>query len=273
MNRHFLRILWVSLAAILLVSPAAWADTLELRNGRVIQGRYLGGSQNNIRFQVNGQVEYYPISDVLTLTFGPVAQTPAPGGRYGGRTPGATAPAAQSNSVTVPAGMRITVRMIDGVDSETNKPGDTFRASLDTDIVVDGVLAVPRSSDVRGRLVEVKEAGRIAGRSELRLELTDIMVNGQWQPVSTGDYDVTGKSRGADSAKKIGAGAAIGAVVGAIAGGGKGAAIGAGVGAGAGTAIQIFTKGDQVRVPSETTLEFALEKPLVVRQPATKARP
>ena len=56
----------------------------------------------------------------------------------------------------------------------------------------------------------------------------------------------------------------VGAVIGAIAGGGKGAAIGAGVGAGAGTAVQVATKGDQVHVPSETLLEFALDQPVTI---------
>lgn len=44
------------------------------------------------------------------------------------------------------------------------------------------------------------------------------------------------------------------------------------VGAGAGTAIQVFTKGEQVRVPSETVLDFNLEKELVIRQAATRPR-
>jgi outer membrane lipoprotein SlyB len=70
---------------------------------------------------------------------------------------------------------------------------------------------------------------------------------------------VAGKSRGSQSAERIGGGAVIGAVIGAIAGGGKGAAIGAGVGAGAGTAVQVMTHGDRLRIPSETLLEFKLE--------------
>ncbi len=73
-----------------------------------------------------------------------------------------------------------------------------------------------------------------------------------------------GKGRGGDTAKKVGGGAAVGAIIGAIAGGGKGAAIGAGVGAGAGTAVQVFTRGQQVKVPSETLLEFRLEQPVSV---------
>jgi hypothetical protein len=54
--------------------------------------------------------------------------------------------------------------------------------------------------------------------------------------------------------------AGVGAAIGAIAGGGKGAAIGAGVGAGAGTAAQVFIKGKQVKIPSETKLDFTLEQ-------------
>jgi hypothetical protein len=88
------------------------------------------------------------------------------------------------------------------------------------------------------------------------------VINGQTYPLSSGDYEVSGKSRGANTATKVGGGAALGAVIGAIAGGGKGAAIGAGVGAGAGTAVQVVTKGDQVHVPSETLLEFTLDQPV-----------
>ena len=76
----------------------------------------------------------------------------------------------------------------------------------------------------------------------------------------TGDYELTGKSRGASTTKRTLGGAAVGSIIGALAGGGEGAAIGAGVGAGAGAGSEIITKGDQVRVPSETLIEFTLEQ-------------
>jgi hypothetical protein len=38
-----------------------------------------------------------------------------------------------------------------------------------------------------------------------------------------------------------------------------------GVGAGSGFLTQIFTRGRQVKVPSETVLRFRLEQPLVLR--------
>ena len=55
--------------------------------------------------------------------------------------------------------------------------------------------------------------------------------------------------------------------MGGLFGGGKGAGIGALAGAGGGFVSQIFTRGKEVRVPSESTLRFRLDKPLVL-QPA-----
>lgn len=186
-------------------------------------------------------------------------------------TPAAAAPQpGGSQSVTVPAGTRIMIRMIDGVDSSKNHVGDKFRASLEENLVANGVVVASKGADVYGRLAEAKEAGHIKGKSQLKLELTDISINQQLQPIMTGEYDVAGKSRGSNTAKKVGGGAAAGAVIGAIAGGGKGAAIGAGIGAGAGTAVQVFTRGEQVRVPSETLLEFRIEQPFTVTLPSGK---
>ena len=138
------------------------------------------------------------------------------------------------------------------------------RASLEQDFVVEGVVIAPKGTDVYGRLAEAKEAGHMQGKSQLKLELTDILIRNRLQPIVTGDYEVSGSSRGADTAKKVGVGAVAGTIIGAIAGGGKGAAIGAGVGAGAGAAVQVMTKGEQVHVPSETLLDFRIEQPFSV---------
>lgn len=98
----------------------------------------------------------------------------------------------------------------------------------------------------------------LTGRSQLQLELTALVVNRQAVPIVTGDYELTGKLRGASEAKRTLAGAAEGSIIGVIACGGKGAAIGAGVGAGAGS--EIITKGDRLKVPSETLIEFNLQQ-------------
>lgn len=166
--------------------------------------------------------------------------------------------------VTIPSGTSVQIRMIDSVDSETDRTGQIFRASLDAPITVDGDTVVPTGTDVFVRLTESKSAGRIAGRSELQLELARMEFQDRTYQLVSSTYEEAGKSRGKDSALKIGGGAAIGAAIGAIAGGGKGAAIGAGIGAGAGTAVQVLTKGQQVRIPSETSLDFRLESPVDV---------
>ncbi len=152
------------------------------------------------------------------------------------------------------------VRTVDAVDSDRNQIGDKFQATLEQPIVVDDAVIVPKGASVYGRLTQAAEAGKIQGRSQLKLELTGIVVNGQTIPLQTGEYSLQGSSRGASTAKRVGGGAAGGALLGAIIGGGRGAAIGAGVGAGAGTAVQVATKGEQVHVPSETLLQFTLQQ-------------
>jgi outer membrane lipoprotein SlyB len=96
------------------------------------------------------------------------------------------------------------------------------------------------------------------------LALTEIVVNGQTVPLVSGEYELSGKSQGASTAKQTVGGAAVGSIIGAIAGGGKGAAIGAGVGGAAGAGSEIITKGDQVKVPSETLLDFTLQQNLSI---------
>jgi len=259
-------------AAALLLAGIGFADTLELKDGRVLQGKYLGGTQAVLRFEVNGEVQTFPTNDIVALTFTrnssspPVpASAPRP---QADPAPAAPPPAAANSyaggDITVPAGQSILVRMIDGVDSAKNHVGDLFHASLETDLNVNGVLVARKGSDVYGRLASSDKGGTFSGKSELQLELTRLVIDGRDYPVVSSDYNVQGKSQGSSAAKKVGGGAVAGAIIGAIAGGGKGAAIGAAAGGGAGAGVQILTKGDKVKVPSETLLEFRLQQPVTI---------
>jgi hypothetical protein len=253
-------------ATVLVVGAAA--DTLELKDGRVLQGRYLGGTQAVMRFEVEGNVQTFNTNEIVALTFthgggGSAAAAPPPAPAAALASSPAPAPQA-GGTVTIPAGQAILVRMIDSVDSSKNHIGDIFHASLETDLTVNGALVARKGTDVYGRLAEAKEAGHISGSSELQLELTRMVIDGHDYPVVSSDYTLQGKGRGSNTAKKVGGGAALGAIIGAVAGGGKGAAIGAGVGAGAGGAVQVLTRGQQVKVPSETLLEFRLQQPATV---------
>lgn len=247
-----------------LLLPSVWADSLELKDGRLMNGKYLGGTQATINFLVDGKLERYAVSNVLVLSFGDDTGAAPAASRRNYQAQPAPALTSSAGSVIVPAGTRLLVRMIDSVDSNRNKVGDRFHASLDEALLINDTIVARKGTDVYGRLDEVKEAGRIEGRSELRLALTGIQIGQEVVPIITGDYEVSGKSRGASTAKRVGGGAALGALIGAVAGGGKGAAIGAGVGAGAGGAVQVMTHGQQVRIPSETMLEFTLQQPVTI---------
>jgi len=253
----------------LLLASGVFADTLELKDGRVLQGRFLGGTQALMRFSVNGEVQTFNVTEIVALTFtnnyAAAAGTPeaSPAQQSAAPTP-APAPVPAGGPVTIPAGQSLLVRMIDGVDSKKNNVGDIFHGSLETDLVVNGALVARKGTDVYGRLAEAKEAGHFSGSSELQLELTRMVVNGQDYPVVSSDYTLKGKGRGSNTAQKVGGGAVAGAIIGAIAGGGKGAAIGAGAGSAAGAGVQVFTRGQQVKVPSETLLEFRLQQPVTV---------
>jgi hypothetical protein len=165
---------------------------------------------------------------------------------------------AQRKMVTVPAGTALLVRMVDTVDSSKSAVGTRFTANLETNLELDGEVLVPAGTKIYGRLGQSKEAGRLAGKSELLLELTEIVVNGTAYPIMSTDYKVSGKSSGGRSAKRILGGTGLGAIIGGIAGS---AGMGAAIGAAVGTTAALVQKGQKVNVPSETLLEFRLEQP------------
>ena len=252
------------LTVVALAASMAWADTLELKNGSLIKGKFLGGTETEISFQVGSTVQKYSVADVVSLKFDSESTPGAPALQPQSSLPDAPETEAHVEmkpaNLTIPAGTRISVRTIDAIDSTRNLVGDSFQASLAEPLTLDGKVIVEQDALVFGRLTQSKESGTFTGRSQLRLELTGVVVNGNNVPLVTGEYEVTGKSRSASTAKRTFGGAALGAIIGAVADGGQGAAIGAGVGAGAGAGSEIITKGDQVKVPSETLIDFTLQQ-------------
>ena len=146
---------------------------------------------------------------------------------------------------------------------------------LNAPLSSDGEEAVPAGVELVGHLVSVKSAGKFAGQSEVVLQLDSLSAAGKTYSLQTDQYKKTGSSRGKNTAEKVGGGAAIGSIIGALAGGGKGAAIGAAAGAGVGGGVQAATKGQQIKLPSETVLNFTLQAPVTVVQavPADPNRP
>ena len=217
---------------------------------------------------------YPPVSQAPTPAPAPVAPPPAPAPQSADSSPApvdkSPAPAAprvrEASSLTVPAGSRLQVRMIDGIDSKKNSVGQTFNGTLDAPLVHGNRVVVPAGAPVTVTLSDVSSAGRVKGRSELQVRATSLTAGGRNYLVASDVYDQSGAAKGKQTAVRSGIGAAAGALIGGLAGGGKGAAIGAGAGGGAGLGYQFFTHGAQVKIPSESVLTFRLAEPLTVRR-------
>jgi hypothetical protein len=166
--------------------------------------------------------------------------------------------------ITVPAGTRILVRMVDSVDSSKQKTGYRFTATLETNLQAEDTVVAPRGTTLYGQLAKASSSGRMSGSSELVLELTDITINGTAYPLLTSTFEIKGKGEGSKTAKKVFGGAGLGAIIGGIAGGGTGAAIGAAAGAAGGTALAGSKKGEQLVIPSESLIEFRLQQPVAL---------
>ena len=261
------------LSIFLLLANCVMADTVFFRDGHTVNGSYVGGDARTIRVAVGDRVETIRVADVDRISFGepeqayapPVLRTPPEEPQYRpAPPPPPPAPREEfSDRGMIPSGTVLSIRMVDSVDSERDYVGQTFKASLDEPVVdPGGRTLVPRGADVVVKLVDDVQSGKIEGRTVLTLDIVSLRVNGREVDVDTTAITQQSGSRGARSGKVIGGTAALGAIIGAIAGGGKGAAIGAGAGAGAGTVAQVATKGQRVRIPSETRLTFTLQQPV-----------
>ena len=312
-----MRLIYAGIA--LACATLGFADTITLKNGRVINGTFLGGTARTVRIDDGINVRTVDVSDILRIDFsgnygdsssrnsggysnGPTLRR-APGSSSTDSNSGPTLrradtsssndpdsdpdrpilhrntdnvmrpdasasvssstsqPAPAPVSGTLPAGTNITIRMIESVDSETNKVGQTFRASMDQPVMLNGQTVIPRGADAVVKLVDSKDSGKLTGKADLTLSLQSVSINGHFVDINTQSINKESASQGEKTAKVAGGTAAVGAIIGAIAGGGKGAAIGAGAGAAAGAGSQVVLGGQRVRIPSETRLTFVLDNP------------
>ena len=176
----------------------------------------------------------------------------------------APAPPPEPKKVTVPSGAVIPVRLIDAIDSATAQVGDTFHATLDSPIAVDGDVVVPAHYDVEGHVVNAQASGKFAGRALLELQLDRIKVGEKYYNIETDHFKQETGSRGKNTAAKVGGGAVAGAILGGIFGGGKGAAIGSVAGAGAGGGVQAASQKPDIKLSSEKILTFTLQSPVTL---------
>jgi hypothetical protein len=203
------------------------------------------------------------IRDIQTLTFDGGALASNDTSRNA--RSGADRQVSSSDTRIIPANTEIQVRANESIDSRTATEGRTFSGEIYSDVAdASGNVIIPRGAQAELVIREMKSGGTV-GSPELVLDVQSVRLNGRRYLISTGDLaqsDREGIGKNRRTAEMVGGGAALGGLIGAIAGGGKGAVIGALSGAAAGGAVQVLTKGKEVRVPAETVLTFKLDQPL-----------
>lgn len=243
-----MRKLIVVLAAAMAVamSGSLLADTLELADGSILEGDFVGSSNGIVMFNTGDSIEAFPEDQVVGIFLS-----------SGVATAEAIVAASDPTSITVPAGTRLVIRTTDTIDSSRHGAGHRFRGQLEGALVVSGVTVAPRGTYVHGVVTQARQSGRAVGSSELSMEFTDIMIDHQLFPIVT-----TGLSSqtGGEAARTVGR-TARSAAVGGLIGGSSGARTGARVGAGA----SILTAGASINVPRGTILETTLRSPLTVQ--------
>jgi len=228
-----------------LAAGILFADTLELANGTLLEGDFVGSSNGIVMFNTGYSIEAFPEDEVVGIFLS-----------AGVNQAEALMAANDSGEVTVPAGTRLVIRTTETIDSSRHSVGHRFRGQLEGALVVDGVTVAPRGTFVHGRITQAQQARRASGSSELTGEFTDIMIDDQLLQISTGALSAR---TGNETGRTVGR-TARSAAVGGLIGGSSGARTGAAVGAGA----SILTSGGSVNIPRGTILETTLTAPLTI---------
>jgi len=234
----------VFLLAALAAGPM-FADTVELADGRLLEGDFVGSSNGIIMFNTGEGIEAFPEDEVIGLFFS-----------SGVATAESLIESDDAGRITVPAGTRLVIRMSDSLDSRKHSAGHRFRAQLDGAIVIDGITVLPRGTQLQGEITSSGQARRAAGSSNLSVTFTDVILNDEFIPISTGALSAQTEN---EAGRTVGR-TARAAVIGGLIDGSSGARTGAAIGAGA----SLLTGGASINIPRGTIIETNLGAPLTV---------
>ena len=199
----------------------------------------------------------------VTVSVAPALQGAADLTVLPGKAPAPPAATQAPQTVMVPAGTVLNVRLSQGIDVDSTQTGATFKGRVDDPIMIDGRVVIPRGAAVVIQVASVKQSGTLKGSDQIGLKLNSISFGDRVYEVVT-EYAVAhGKGEGRRTARKVGGGAGLGAIVGAIADGGEGAAIGAVVGGITGTVVAASGE-EHLKLPAETRLQFELTAAVAV---------
>ena len=165
------------------------------------------------------------------------------------------------DAVVVPANSVLRVRINQGLSSKNAVQGNTFDGVVLSNVLVGNQIAIPRGATIQGVVADAHSAGQLAGKGELKLQLTNVTFGGMSYPVTTDFWWHQGADKTGNTVGNTVGLAGLGAVIGGIAGGGVGAAVGAGVGGVAGLGVSSASHVGEASLPSEAIVTFHLTQP------------
>ena len=252
------RVQWITAVLILALGSSLLADRVRLRSGKVITGMFIGGDSKSVRVLLdNGQVSEVPLEDAVAVEFSARKPAPPPPPPPPPAAAAQAAPPPKPRPIQVPAGTKLNVRLVEGIDVDASQTGQTFKAIVDDPVMMNGSILIPRGATAMLQAAKVEQSGKMKGSDKITLKMNSIAFGGTAYPVVTEYVETKGKGEGKKTGRKVGGGAGLGAIVGGIAGGGEGAAIGAAIGAGTG-AIMAASGEEHLKLPAETRLQFQL---------------
>ncbi len=224
----------------LFAAGSLFADSIELADGRVLEGDFVGSSNGIIMFDTGEGIEAFPEAEVVGMWFSEGVENMHASAAHTGPAP----------TITVPAGTRLVITMSESIDSNRHRAGHRFRAQLESAVVVDGVTVLPRGTLMHGQITSAHQGGRAVGSSDLSVEFTDVMVDDVLHPIATQGLTAQTGNEAGRTAGRTARSAAIGGLI----GGSSGARTGAKVGVG----TSILTGGSSINIPRGTIVETSL---------------
>ncbi len=166
--------------------------------------------------------------------------------------------------VTIPANTDLRLTLQSDVASDTSKVEDRVTARVAANVNVGGETVIPEGSRVTGVVTYATPSAKVKGRAAVTVRFRTLTIGSQSYDITAEPLRREAAGTKAKDARDIGIGAGAGAIVGGIIGGRKGAGIGAAVGGAGGTGVVLATRGDEVRLPSGTSITTRLEAPVTV---------
>ncbi len=191
-------------------------------------------------------------------------------------------------SATIPSGHKFIMQLETPMHTRTTRKGDRIEFTLAADVVADNEVLIPDKSLVRATVTKSKRAGRISGRSEIRLQFNDVRLpDGTELPIKAtitrmgfdpvdskegDDPELKGEAGAGGDAKDVAGASAQGAIIGVLTGGARGAVYGAAAGAAISAIGMMLRRGPDLDLPRSTMFEAQFDGPVEVPLKALQAR-